>query len=183
LRIIAGTAKGRKLFSPKGNSIRPTADRARQALFNILAERIVDSTVVDLFAGTGAFGIEALSRGAASALFVDQSTVALQLVRKNLDLCGLSDSATIIRRDLSRGLSFLDGSFDCIFCDPPYGKGLAGGVLVETEHQEILKQNGLLILEERSGVALPQNQGDLTLFDQRRYGDTNFWFYSRYNEQ
>jgi len=111
LRIIAGSAKGRKLYGPAGGDhkpvIRPTSDRAREALFNILGPAVIGAAVIDLFAGTGALGLEALSRGAAYAIFVDNYGKALEIISKNIDWCGFANNTKLLRRDLSRSLVFL----------------------------------------------------------------------------
>src|SRR5210317_1413655 len=118
--------------------IRPTSDRAREALFNIIGEEIRDAVVLDLFAGTGALGLEALSRSARRAVFVDSSSQAVRLINKNIDLCGFSDRTLVLKRDLSKGLYFLEkqlpeSEFSIIFVDPPYRKGLGAIMLDEIE--------------------------------------------------
>lgn len=188
MRIIAGTARGRKLFSPgggpKNHRIRPTSDRAREALFSIIASRIQDASVLDLFAGTGALGLEALSRGAAWAVFVDSNQNAITLVRKNIAACGFSERSLVIKRDLSKGLSFLDNSlppqgFSLVFLDPPYGEELCGKILFELGRSGIVCDNGLVIAEDTALARLPSSIGPLHLADQRRYGDTAFWMYTK----
>ena len=116
MRIIGGTARGRRLQTPPKSTvsrtgsqlIRPTADRAREALFNIIGKEVEDAVVLDLFAGTGALGLEALSRGAQSAAFVDKSSQSTDLIKKNIELCGFSDKSFVIKRDLAKSLSFLE---------------------------------------------------------------------------
>ena len=198
LRIIAGTARGRRLFSPGsrggGQSIRPTADRAREALFNILGWEFVDNAaVLDLFAGTGAFGLEALSRGAKEAVFVDHSALALDLIQKNITTCGFSDRAHVIRHDLLKGLFFWQKAgaravnngatpapvFDLVFLDPPYRKGLCEALLAGLQGQGMLGNESVVVFEDESSQALPERVGDLRLYDQRTYGDTGFWFYEK----
>lgn len=129
MRVIGGTLKGRRLVAPGGRSIRPTADRVREALFSILADRVAGARVLDLFAGTGALAIEALSRGADDAVLVDSSREAVRAIERNLDAMALSDRARVVRSDVWR---FLDlgpstGAFDLIFADPPYTIGAASG--------------------------------------------------------
>ncbi len=191
MRIISGRARGRRLFTPPGQSrdIRPTSDRAREALFSILAGNIKGARVLDLYAGTGALGVEALSRGARQVVFVDTDRQALALIQKNCQLClqdDTADSATravIIRHDLKRGLSFQshapieDSFFDIIFLDPPYKKGLAADSLTDLSRSELVTEETIVIAEEGSGETLARSFGPLTLYDQRRYGDTGFWFY------
>lgn len=197
MRIIAGSARGRRLNAPGGRggglAIRPTADRAREALFNIIGWQFVEGArVLDLFAGTGALGLEALSRGAGAAVFVDNSPLALDLIQKNVVLCGFSDQAHVIRHDLLKGLFFWHKAggrvpskevapapprFDLIFLDPPYRQGLCQGLLTGLQAQGVLSDEAMVVFEDDSAQALPTTVGGLRLFDQRAYGDTGFWFY------
>lgn len=184
MRIIAGTAKGRRLQTPAKNSrrIRPTADRAREALFSIIGPEVVGATVVDLYAGTGALGLEALSRGAGSALFVDLHNESLTLIGKNIELCGFSERSRVVRRDLTKGLSFLEqtaptAGYDLIFIDPPYGKELASKALADLNRLAVVAQGGLVIAEEESGAVFAERCQNFRLCDQRRYGDTGFWLF------
>jgi len=191
LRIISGLAKGRKLHTPANASgIRPTTDRAREALFSIIGSRVSSASVLDLYAGTAALGLEAFSRGAKQVVFVDKHRNALELIKKNCRLCckGIedirADELIVIKHDLRRGLhlvhSKLDESsrFDLIFLDPPYKKGLAEQTLHNLDTSQLLQASTLVIAEESSKESLPDSLSNLVLFDQRRYGDTAFWFYS-----
>ena len=186
MRIISGTARGRRLFSPAGGTraIRPTADRAREAVFNIIGQTIADSHVVDLFAGTGAFGCEALSRGAASVLFIDNSSQALALVAKNVALIGDGPQRSVLRRaDLGKGLGAMTGRggphrlYDLIFVDPPYGKGLAMTVLHLLDRPDIFSAKALLIIEEDRQFSPPDTLDHLVRVDSRRYGESMFIFF------
>lgn len=206
MRIIAGQAKGRRLFAPGGRQsreqlIRPTSDRARESLFSILGfERIRGSRVLDLFAGTGALGIEALSRGAGGAVFVDKSSEAIDLIKKNITLCGFSDKTHVYKRDLLKGLFFLQEekrppqndqaaisvvsegeaeAYDLVFLDPPYRKQLSEKLVAELVNRGLLRHNSMVVCEESSSESLPDSICGLSLSDQRRYGDTGFWFYSK----
>jgi 16S rRNA (guanine966-N2)-methyltransferase len=163
-------------------AIRPTSDRVREALYSILAGRPVAARILDLYAGTGALGLEGLSRGGASAVFVDLGAEALGLLRRNVELCGFANRSTIIKRDLTRGLAFLrgcspPGGFDLIFLDPPYRRGLAERLLSGLPAVELLAAGGLVVAEEASEVALPHSWPGLQLDDHRVYGDTGIWFY------
>ena len=190
MRITGGTARGRGIAGPKSGCsfIRPTGDRVREALFSILAAEVPGSIVLDLYAGTGAFGIEALSREAEAVVFVDQSKRALQLIQANLTGCfaasavnkvGLfkidlarPDSITRLHNRLPSGLHF-----DLIFLDPPYEKKLAAMTLEMVEQSCIVRENGLVIAEERKSEQLPGQCGRLALIDQRSYGETKIWIY------
>ena len=176
MRIIAGKYRGRKLYAPKGWQIRPTADRAREAIFNILGDRVRGARVADLFAGTGAMGLEALSRGAAQAVFVDSQPAALAAIRRNLETLGL-DEPRVIKADLSRGVGPLaeTGPFDLIFMDPPYAKDILSLVLARLKQGELAAAGGLAVVEHGGG------QEDLLasgwkLMDERRYGRARVCF-------
>jgi 16S rRNA (guanine966-N2)-methyltransferase len=189
LRITGGCARGRKLVAPKSGQafIRPTCDRVREALFNILGKRITNSMVLDLFAGTGAIGIEALSRGAAFTLFVDQSLEAGRLIETNLRSCFHRPHAAFVQLNLAtaahlRSLVTKTSSttlFDLVFMDPPYQKRLAERSLTMVEKADILMPGALVIVEEHRDVALPTEVGSLSVIDQRHYGETRLWFYGR----
>ena len=187
MRITGGSARGRQLVTPKSGSrvIRPTGDRVREALFNILAQDIPGSTVLDLYAGTGSFGLEALSRGAGAVFFIDQSKQALELIHTNVKNCFPTNEAVLLRADLSRGDSIgrlqkkfgPDLLFDLIFLDPPYEKKLAETTLEMVEQSGILQRGGVTLVEERKTEQLPQQCGAFQLVDQRVYGETGIWFY------
>jgi len=185
VRITGGSARGRKLPAPRSGLIRPTCDRVREALFNILGQRIMGSRVLDLFAGTGAIGIEALSRGAAQVLFVDQSPEAGRLIEANLRACIPRPHAAFLPLNLAT-LSHLrplhaaltpGNHFDLVFMDPPYQKNLAQGVLAMVEKADILAEGALVVVEEHRRVSLPETVASLSLIDHRRYGETGLWFY------
>jgi len=189
LRIISGSARGRKLSTPpqKDNSIRPTADRAREALFNILGPRVNNSQVLDLFAGTGALGLEALSRGAKRVILVDKGHLALSIIKKNVSLFPVEDQQNkriiVIKDDLQRP-SFLKKlpldiapQFDIIFADPPYEQDMSTSILRFIDDHQILKPDGLLVIEERYNISLPKTLHRLELNNQRKYGEACFSFY------
>jgi 16S rRNA (guanine966-N2)-methyltransferase len=187
MRITGGSARGHNLVSPKSGCgfIRPTSDRVREALFSILAKEIPGSTVLDLYAGTGALGLEALSRGAEAAVFVDQSRQALELIHGNLTACFPTAKASLLRLNLSRTdslrrlkkkLSTLP-PFDLVFLDPPYEKKLAETTLKMVEQGSLVQDDGLVIVEERKSERLPEQCGAFTLTDQRTYGETGIWLY------
>lgn len=194
MRIISGKAKGMRLKTPSSGSlsIRPTSDRCREALFSILGDRVVHSRVLDLYAGTGAFGLEALSRDAGSAVFVDNSPASLRLIKDNIDLLqerlqgrGETAAAFTLKRDLRKGLDSVKtmdigngGRFDIIFLDPPYDTGLAETTLTSLAAADLLAPGGIIIAEERVRITLPAEIGGLKLIDRRCYGDTCFWMYS-----
>lgn len=177
------------LASPKAASIaiRPTCDRVREALFSILAAQVPHAVTLDLFAGTGALGIEALSRGARFALFVDQSRAAGKIIEANLNKCFAHPQAGFLRLNLATATSLrpllagvpAGARFDLIFMDPPYQKNLAARLLPMVEKDGLLAADGRVIIEEHQSVELPSQVGTLRLTDQRRYGETGLWLYTQ----
>lgn len=171
---------------PGKAAIRPTADRAREALFSIIGKEVENATVLDLFAGTGALGLESLSRAAHLAVFVDISSEAVRIINTNVAICGFSDRAVVLKRDLSKSLCFLkrqlpETLFSIIFIDAPYRKGLAAKILRETAEGNILSSSALVVVEEDVLTEMVPTVSGLNLVDQRRYGDTGFWFYRKVN--
>jgi len=157
VRIVGGKLRGRPLLAPHGRATRPTADRLRQTIFDILAhaygDAVAGARVLDLFAGTGALGIEALSRGAASCLFVDSDVAACHLIRHNLAALGLTGRARVERRDATRlGPSGELAPFGVVFADPPYGRGLAVAALAAAVAGGWLAPGALVVLEEAAGA-------------------------------
>ncbi len=175
MRIITGTAKGRQLKTPRGNDVRPTTDRVKESLFAILAGRVPDAAVADLFAGTGNLGLEALSRGAASAVFVDASPASIALIRDNAARTGLQSRAEILRIDALAAVdrfARVGRTFDLIFCDPPYNRGLAPAVAAKIDAGGILRPGGALIIEHSRHEQLPDSLVNLTVSRTERYGET-----------
>jgi 16S rRNA (guanine966-N2)-methyltransferase len=181
MRVVAGRFRGRALAAPEGASIRPTSDRVRESVFNILAHGIADFSldgrrVIDLFAGTGALGIEALSRGAAYCLFVEEAPEARALIRQNVEAFGLTGETRIFRRDATDlGPAGHLGPYGLAFLDPPYGKGLGEKALTALAGGGWLTSGAVAVLEERAGteVVLPAGFEEL---DRRTYGDTEVRF-------
>jgi 16S rRNA (guanine(966)-N(2))-methyltransferase RsmD len=181
VRIIAGIAKGTALAVPRGDATRPTSDRTREAIFSSLGERVAGADVLDLFAGTGALGLEAASRGARSVTFVEQSHAALQCLKKNLDLMQarreIGCEFRVLRGEVFSQLAKLKSEFSLIFADPPYG-GLAQRLVDDESLPSLLSDGGLLVLEsaKRDALAAPT---DWTLVREAIYGDTRVSFFSR----
>ena len=174
MRIVAGKFRGKQLSSPDDDSIRPTADRVRESVFNILASRLGPNfdglRVLDLFAGTGALGLEALSRGASNVVFVDTGAEARGLIRDHMEAFGAGGVAKLLRRDAtSLGPAGTMGPVDLVFLDPPYGKGLGEAALLSLVHGKWLHTNTVLVLEESSDVTLALPAG-FVLDDRREYG-------------
>ena len=170
MRVIAGAHKGRRLVVPAGSATRPTSDRVREALFSILGSRVQGAQVLDLFAGSGALGIEALSRGAAAATFVDDAAPAVGAIRRNLEAV---EGGTVVQRD-ARGFlrdAQTDGrQYDLIFVDPPYRQAATLGRELAEALAAVVRPGGLVISE--SDRRAPLDFPDLPFRDERRYGDT-----------
>jgi 16S rRNA (guanine966-N2)-methyltransferase len=186
VRIISGQARGRKLAPLIGADIRPTPDRVREALFSIVLSRLgsfSDKTVLDLYAGSGAMGLEALSRGAASALFIDQGPQSAQVLATNLKACSFEERGSFRRGEVMATLPRLaPRKFDLIFADPPYRSGLAEKTLQAVSRLQLLTADGLLCAETAAGEELPDGAGDLLLIDRRRYGSTTIHLYAHATE-
>lgn len=179
VRVIAGSAKGRRLAVPSARGLRPTGDRARESLFNVLAPRIAGAVFLDAFAGSGAIGIEALSRGAARAVFVERSGGAAGVLAANLELCGLRERAVIMRAPWSgaaRRLTREGQRFDIAFFDPPYDWEDAHTCLDDLARGELLAPGGVAIIEHR-GAAPPRLEGGWELQRRLDVGDTSFSFF------
>ena len=175
MRVIAGKYKGRRLRAPRGRNIRPTSDRLRESIFNIIGADIAGHNIVDIFAGTGAMGIEALSRGAEHAVFIDKHYPALEAVRANVNPLEAARHWDIIRWDAGlnlRCLAALDLRFGFAFIDPPYNRGYADRALKHLAASNAMAPGGLVVLEHhhRESFSLPDK--GMSLQDQRRYGKT-----------
>jgi 16S rRNA (guanine966-N2)-methyltransferase len=180
MRIIAGTCKGRRLTSPKGRETRPTQDRVREAVFNILEAEGPFYQIADLFAGSGAMGLEAVSRWEGRAVFVESSEAASSCLRENINRLKIADRVRLIHRDLGQGISFLKmtgESFDLIFADPPYGRGWCQLIIPPLLDLSVLESKGTLVLEHDLEEPIPRQVGNWRIGDQRRYGQTRVSFY------
>lgn len=191
MRVIAGTFRGRRLATPKGSRlVRPTADRVKESIFSILQERIVDANFLDLCAGTGSMGIEALSRGAKHVTFLERDSRCIESIERNLHTCDLlteSDARYhLLRRDVVKGITDLckrSTVFEIIYFDPPYRVDLSRGSQLYTTCLSLLAENsllcigGILLVEHAKQVLLPDIIGSLKRSRQARYGDTVVSFY------
>lgn len=176
MRIVAGRFRGKQLSTPKSDEIRPTSDRVRESVFNILASRIGPNLdgrrVLDLFAGTGALGLEALSRGASYAVFVDTGVEARGLIRDHITGFGIGGITKLLKRDATDlGPVERFQPFDLVFLDPPYGKGLGERALEAANDGGWIAPDAVIVFEERKGVTIELPEG-LTVDDERDYGDT-----------
>lgn len=181
MRITGGQARGRLLASLKGWNIRPTSDRVREAIFNLIGQDVTGFNVLDLFTGTGCLGIEALSRGALWALFIDSSLQSIKLIKKNLALCGFEPLGFVLKKDLTKGLpwkhSFMKKKFDLIFIDPPYEKKIIPYLLMELCERDILASPSIVVAEFSKADTLPSALGKLHLANSRTYGETKISIY------
>jgi 16S rRNA (guanine(966)-N(2))-methyltransferase RsmD len=185
MRVIAGQAKGRKLIAPAGLEIRPTADRMKEALFSAIGEGVCGCDFLDLFSGSGAIGIEALSRGAKSAVFIDRES--LILIKSNIVLCGFQDRSAVIGADCEKAVMRLGRErkeFDIAFLDPPYNKNLVAPTVGALLDSAVIKPGGLIIVECASGElgecgGLQQQRREIGLLKTKKYASTAFAFYVR----
>lgn len=178
MRVIAGEAKGRRLHSVPGSETRPILDRVKESLFNILSWDVVDARFLDLYAGTGSVGIEALSRGAAHADFVERAGQAIATIKRNLKETGLSDRATVIRRDVFDFVAETDNRYHLIFLAPPQYRGLWADTLRALDGRpSLLTEDGRIVaqIDPKEFERLPLQ--NLTLVDKRTYGNTMLCFY------
>ena len=167
MRIISGSARGRRLVSPEGFDVRPTTDKVKESMFNIIQFELDGAAVLDLFAGTGQLGIEALSRGAEKAVFVDASKKSLETVRKNIALAGFSSSAETVQGDAFAYLAAAKEQFDIVFLDPPYHNGLCEKAFALLP--AVLKDGASVICETQADETLPSAFGEFSLSREYKY--------------
>ncbi|MCY4613601.1 MAG: 16S rRNA (guanine(966)-N(2))-methyltransferase RsmD [Nitrospira sp.] len=187
MRVVAGKHKGRRLKEPEGQDLRPTPARVREALLAILAHRTRDARVLDLYAGTGALGLEALSRGARQVVFVDNHVASTRILRENVTRCEYDDQCIVITQDVETFLASSPSfgeppAFDLVFADPPYHTTDLGTLLERLSMSGKTAAHGLVILEHFFKHAVPSRIGALTQMRQSRYGDTMLTFYRRTTE-
>jgi 16S rRNA (guanine966-N2)-methyltransferase len=181
MRITGGQAKSRVLASPKGLKIRPTTDQVREAIFNIIGQDLSGLKVLDLFAGTGSLGLESLSRGALSALFIDSSQESVNLIKKNLAICGYKGSGAVLRRDLRRGIPLnhllTKEIIDLVFLDPPYRDNIISFLLKELSTKEVVSSGSLAVAESSKSESPPVSVENFQMVNTRLYGITRISVY------
>lgn len=177
MRIISGSARGRKLVSPEGMDVRPTTDKVKESLFNIIQFELADASVLDLFAGTGQLGLEALSRGAAKAVFVDSSKKSLATVKRNVELCGFAGRSRLLQSDAFVYLARAEETFDFVFLDPPYHNGLC--VKAFEFLPAVLSVNACVICETQTDETLPERFGEYSIAKEYRYSAIRLTVYRR----
>lgn len=177
MRVVAGSAKGHQLRGPRSDRTRPTSDRVREALFDILAPYVEGAAVLDLYAGTGALAIEALSRGAERADLVEADRAAQAVIDDNLTRTGLKSRARLWRMRVDKALPQLDAQYDVILADPPYADVHIVGVL--SQLGSLIADEGFVVIEHASRVSLPDEAPALRLWKRRRHGDTTLSIYQK----
>jgi len=184
MRIVAGKNKGSILKSPKDLSVRPTSEKVREALFDILGTSVKETCFLDLFSGTGAVGIEALSRGAKKVIFIEKELKCINIIKENLRKTKNSQNAVVYKIDFLFGLKLLARKkyiLDYIFLDPPYNRGLVNISLLEIAKLPILRKNGLVIAQHYKKEKIMENLNNLKFYSQRRYGECYLSFYDYVN--
>ncbi len=176
MRIVSGTAHGKTLLAPKGMNTRPTTERVREAIFSALTPYIAGAKVLDAFAGSGALGLEALSRGAAAAVFIEKDRRALEALRKNIFACGFNNPARVLAGDTPQLLKTLAG-FDIVLLDPPYNRGLIAKIEPQLLAAGFLNEGALVMLETASKQPELFTDGRWQLYKSRVYGDTAVYYY------
>jgi 16S rRNA (guanine966-N2)-methyltransferase len=182
MRVVAGSQKGRRLKQPTSPGLRPTSARVKEALFSIIAARLPNANVLDLYAGTGALGLEALSRGARNVIFVENQQASIQVLRENIALCGLMHNSRIIAQDVTAFLStdfppHDNRPFDVVFADPPYDDSNLEPLLTKLGSCQKVASDGLVVIEHFKKTSMPLRGGCLEQLRQSRYGDTMLTFY------
>ncbi|AOT68405.1 16S rRNA (guanine(966)-N(2))-methyltransferase RsmD [Geosporobacter ferrireducens] len=181
MRVIAGLAKGRRLKSPVGLATRPTTDRIKESIFSILHPYLLESYVLDLFSGTGNLGIEALSRGAEKAIFVDNNKNSIRVICENIEITGFKEKSKVFHQEALktiRELAHLEQKYDIVFMDPPYLKGFIIPCVQAIEEEGLLSSTGIIVIEHDSKDVLPEKFAKLTRIKNRKYGNTTISIYS-----
>ena len=177
MRVISGVRKGRRLASLNKTGVRPTSDRVKESIFNVLQKEVAGKRVLDIFAGAGTLGIEALSRGAESATFVDASRQSISILKKNLHDLDLESKSTILRLDGLEALGKLRQEFHLILADPPYLEGFVQRIVDSVAQSEVLQKDGILVLEHHKKERFSFPQDRLSVLKQRKFGDTVISFF------
>ncbi|MFP7296015.1 16S rRNA (guanine(966)-N(2))-methyltransferase RsmD [Neobacillus niacini] len=186
MRVVSGVCKGRALKAVPGNSTRPTTDKVKEALFNMIGPYFVGGIGLDLFAGSGGLGLEALSRGLDKVIFVDKDRKAIQTIYENIQACKMEDKAEVYRNDADRALKVLmkrDIQFDYIFLDPPYKKQQLLNLMEKISEYGLLTTGGYIICEHSHDVELPESSGEYTQYKHEKYGIIAITIYSQHSEE
>ena len=181
MRIIAGKFKNRRLTMPKSDSVRPTSSRLRETVFNICQGEIEGINFLDICAGSGAMGFEALSRGAAMVMFIEKDPQAVTAIKRNVELLGVGEQTRVFSGDFTKILPRLSSPFDIIFADPPYESGLSLEILSIVAQKKMMAEGGMLMIEEGARVELPETAHSLTMESVRKTGEARLWIYTQRN--
>ncbi|TCO78992.1 16S rRNA (guanine(966)-N(2))-methyltransferase RsmD [Marinisporobacter balticus] len=181
MRVIAGLVKGMKLKSPKGLETRPTTDRVKESIFSMINPYIIDSIILDLFAGTGGLGIEALSRGAQKVYFIDSNKNSIEVIKENVKQAGFEQESIILFREVQKAIkecSLSENKVDVIFMDPPYLKGFIVPCIHAINTEEILNEEGIIVVEHDLKDLLPDQIGRFIKVKEKKYGNTRITIYA-----
>lgn len=185
MRVITGSARGHALKAPKGQNTRPTSDKVKGAIFNIIGYIDEEDVILDLFSGSGSIGIEFLSRGAKACHFVDEDVNSIKVIKDNLDKTRLSEKSLVYKNNVGKTIKILGSKnlkFDYIFLDPPYNKDYVMKTLVDISRENLLNNLGKVIIEHESKLELLDKYENLIKIDYRKYGDTSISFYKKEEE-
>lgn len=180
MRIISGRSRGLKLNAPKNNDIRPTTDRIKESLFNIINSYILDSSVLDLFAGTGSLGLECLSRGAKECVFVDSNKESINVLNSNIKKVNFIKESEVLNRDFNNALNFLKEKnrvFDLIFLDPPYYENMFIKAISNIDEFKLIHEDSMIVVEHDSKDEFPDKLGRLFKYKEKKYGSTTLTLY------
>lgn len=180
MRVISGKVRGLKLNTPKNEDVRPTTDRVKESLFNMISPYIMDSNVLDLFAGTGSLGIECLSRGAQRCVFVDVSKESISIIKSNITKARVENESIVLNLDFKDAISKLKvqkNKFDVIFMDPPYYKNMFIDALEKIDNADLLEEEGIIVIEHDSKENFPEKIERLEKHKVKKYGNTTLTFY------
>ncbi len=177
MRVITGSARGKRLIAPTGNDVRPTSDKVKEALFSALQFDIEGRRILDLFAGSGQLGIEALSRGAESATFVDSSNASIKIIKQNIENTGFTDKSKVYSMDYGSFAAMCRDTFDIVFLDPPYAEGLLIPAIKSV--LPLMSDYGMIICEYPPQIEIPENIGGFEIYRTYRYGKINVAIYRK----
>ena len=179
MRIIAGSARGRKLISPSDYDVRPTIDRVKESMFNIINPYIRDAVILDLFSGTGNLALEALSRGAEKAYLVDNSRKSLSIIKENIEILKFQEKCTVIENDYISAIKDMKEKVDIIFLDPPYNKEFISNSLSIIEQNDILNEDGIIVVEHKNEEKIPSDNEYLEIIKSKKYGIMTITIYRK----
>lgn len=179
MRVITGEYKGRKLEAPEDYNVRPTTDKVKEAIFDIIMNDVYGSVCMDLFAGSGSLGIEALSRGADKCYFCDSDRNSIRLIKKNIAIVGAKEKSVVIAGDYKKALRRADEKIDVFFIDPPYESGLYETCISQIDILDLLSDDGIIITEHDTRFAMPDSVGNIVKVKERKYGRTMLTLYSK----